>query len=352
MFGHADTHLRACRNHKCALVNQLIDVGTIDRAYCAVCTSKLKPLRSRRTYIEPAIPYEPPVSNITPTDNTKLLPSSKQTIPPTDNKVHEMSWDKEKSQWDCSCGLFFTVYLDKELHLDKNIPGRRRHFTHKKTEYGQTFWECWCGMCFDLASQASDHDQPMNGTPDPKPSGIAAYGTPHKPTTSTDWHCEESHVTGCPLPTASPKLHIPSNLYMSWKWLAMRFNTEWIAYLLGRYVAEGDDVGWWIEGMYFPHQSAQAAHVEAAPGEIKPGVIGDVHSHVRMGAFFSAEDKAHMNHDVHVVINANGDMETSIRAKLECSRFTRVKGSILFTADPETQTYAQTLSDLLKERKR
>lgn len=349
MGWQAISYIRSCRNHLCQSKGVVYNTGAEEKPKCPTCKCKLKPIRNGAAYTGAVVEYNAEgasVSSITPTDNSKLLPPSTLTN-------HEMSW-AAPTGWTCTCGKTFTVYLDKELHLDVNIPGRRRHITHRTTQMGITYWECWCGECFETLGEAGAHDQPMDGKPDPKPAGIASYGPqyhqPSEPVKSTDWSCTDAHTEGCPLPQVSPKLHIPMLMYATWQWLAMRFSTEWIAYLIGKYVDSGEEIGWHVESMYFPKQSAQAAHVQAEDGEIKEGVIGDVHSHVRMGAFFSGEDKAHMNHDVHIVINAKGDMDTSIRTKLECGRFSRTKGSVLFNADPSIQVHSTTLAEILKSR--
>jgi proteasome lid subunit RPN8/RPN11 len=115
-------------------------------------------------------------------------------------------------------------------------------------------------------------------------------------------------------------------MWDSWINLTKKFDTEWIAYLVGTKKNERE---WEVTDMYFPKQTATAVHVEAEQGEIREGTVAAVHSHVGMGVFFSKEDTDHANHDVEVVINRDSKYKMSVRVKLECGRFARVEGELL-----------------------
>lgn len=124
----------------------------------------------------------------------------------------------------------------------------------------------------------------------------------------------------------APTLTIPREMWESWINLAKKFDTEWIAYLIGKKVSDRE---WEVTDMYFPKQRATSVHVTAEPGEIREGTVAAVHSHVGMGVFFSKEDTDHANHDVEVVINRDAKYKMSVRITLECGRFARVDGELL-----------------------
>lgn len=335
----SDPNLKACRNHQCRRKGQAIFVGDFPKPKCRICFSKLKPLHM--PYDGPVLQYDPSeggivtVSNIISTDNKPLsLPASYLASKDnTDAKgfVHEVEWIKENTNWKCSCGEILQEYKDKELHLDLCVPGRKRHFTHyTRGPKGQITWDCWCGFSADNAKEGNAHDDPIVSSRD------NLIGFHKKNDTFT---CEATDgIKGCPI-VKTPNLVIPMQMYATWKWMAMAFPTEWLAYLKGHYDAEG----WHVTEMYIPKQKVTGTHVDVEDNQIEEGTIGDVHSHVNMNAFFSTEDERHFNHDVHLVINAAGNLATSIRVKLDCSRFTRMAASVFYTADEDTEFYANEL---------
>jgi proteasome lid subunit RPN8/RPN11 len=136
-----------------------------------------------------------------------------------------------------------------------------------------------------------------------------------------------SDLTGCPV-AKKTKVYIPYGMFSKWIFFAQSIQTEWLAYLKGD---ELEDGSYQITEMYFPPQRATGAHCEAEDGHIQPGTIGAVHSHVNMGVFFSAEDIAHMNHPVELVVNAKGEIKANSRTVLECGRAHRGDAEVLFT---------------------
>lgn len=152
-----------------------------------------------------------------------------------------------------------------------------------------------------------------------------------------------SDISGCPVAKKTVVL-IPLDLFNKWVFLAKRFPTEWIAYLLGGPV-EGKPDEYQITGMYFPQQWVTPAHCEPADQQIKPGTIGTVHSHVDMKAYFSTEDIMHFNHQVEIVLNRRGEFEANGRIQLECGRYHRGPAEVKFTGCAEVME----LENLLKE---
>ena len=174
---------------------------------------------------------------------------------------------------------------------------------------------------------------------------------PRPVTPSDEFVCSTPDVEGCPLQKNSGNslIEIPNNMYQTWVWLAKAIKTEWIAYLKG--TQDATTKVWTITEMYFPKQRANGGHVDAEDGQIVEGTIGSVHSHVAMGAFFSAEDKAHFNHPVEIVVNNKGDLAMCVRLTLDCGRFTRVStGAVLIGNDEQQATLADLRSKLTEQQ--
>jgi hypothetical protein len=167
------------------------------------------------------------------------------------------------------------------------------------------------------------------------------------------WEVEDGGCVdgNCPVEkdAEKPKLIIPREMWESWITLTKRFDTEWIAYLVGNKIKERE---WEVVDMYFPKQKATSVHVEAEQGEMREGTVAAVHSHVGMGVFFSKEDEDHANHDVEVVINRDAKYKMSVRVKLECGRFARVEGELLLRGNEKADDpLIKQLKEVLKEEK-
>jgi hypothetical protein len=148
-------------------------------------------------------------------------------------------------------------------------------------------------------------------------------------TTPKDWTCDAGQVNGCPI-AKTMDVHIPVNMYDEWVMLAEEFDTEWLAYLMGH---QSEDGTWIIDSYYFPKQVANGGHCNVVEGvegkdECLPNTIGSVHSHVKMGAFFSGEDVAHFNHPVELVINARGDIKANVAIQLQCGHPSRSEAKV------------------------
>lgn len=150
------------------------------------------------------------------------------------------------------------------------------------------------------------------------------------------FHCEESNeIIGiCPIAT-TPTILVPSLTWDHWMKLADRIATEWIAHLIGHIGANSKgEPAYIIERYYFPPQTASGAHVEVPTGySPRAGVIGAVHSHVRMGVFFSATDIKHSNWPVEIVINAKREFEAVVRHPLKCGIFAKNKAEVFLTGE-------------------
>lgn len=148
-----------------------------------------------------------------------------------------------------------------------------------------------------------------------------------------------SDLSGCPI-AQKPGVIVPLAMYHQWIFLAKQLDTEWIAYLKGEQREDGKYV---IREMYFPKQRANRAHCDAEDGEILPGTIAAVHSHVDMQVFFSAEDQAHFNHAIEMVVNSRGEIKANGRTQLECGRWHRGDAEIIYTGAEENLSLEQEL---------
>lgn len=188
---------------------------------------------------------------------------------------------------------------------------------------------------------------PTNGSPVRNyPSGSYSGGPPKANDT---WTCEVADVTGCPILKVEPVIEVPYELYNAWIDLAGDYDTEWLAYLQGEVNQQTGRAR--LTEMYFPKQDGKAAHVERPDDssvELRPGTIAAVHSHVKMQAFFSQEDIKHANWPVEIVINAKGEYECSMRMRLECGRFQRIKGKIILVGLKAGDVYRAALDEALK----
>lgn len=136
----------------------------------------------------------------------------------------------------------------------------------------------------------------------------------------------------CPI-AAVPKVYVPAKLWAEWINLAEDYDTEWLAYLIGRFVKDDDGSRYEITKIYFPPMRATGSHVEVDDDftGYQPNTIGAVHSHVKMGVFFSEEDKRHSNWPVEIVVNAKGEGKVQVRQQLECGRYAKNYSEILTT---------------------
>ena len=214
-------------------------------------------------------------------------------------------------------------------------------------------WICWCGDLFPSnTGQAGQHDRIVSTMRLSK----VPVGVPYHPVQETaqqpkndDWMCAggSPDISGCPLITVTmkPLILIPNEMWEKWCFWAKKFNTEWLVYLIGEEIPRDADNplgGYKLTDMYVPRQKVTGAHVTVDEEEVRtlktdhPGIIGDVHSHVNMGVFFSAEDEKHFNHPVHLVVNSRNEITSSIRITLECGKTSRTTGKLNLTGLEDT----------------
>ena len=165
---------------------------------------------------------------------------------------------------------------------------------------------------------------------------------------SDTFTCSVDGVSAC---SKAPQVDIlfDSRLWQSIVGLCERFNTEWMAYLIGQKDANGDYV---IAKLVFPEQTAGGAHVkrEVDP-EFKPepNTVGVIHSHVAMQAFFSSTDKAHANWPVEIVVNRKGEYEVSTRVQLPCGESMRRSSRVMLLTGGQLDSMEATLKEALRK---
>lgn len=152
------------------------------------------------------------------------------------------------------------------------------------------------------------------------------------------WTVACSELEGCPIDDKpTPEVIIPQEMFDAWVNLCWHTDLEWLAYLIGHVDEEDEDV-YHVTDYYFPKQIATGGHLDVDPSEVpREGVIGAIHSHVAMSAFFSGEDKKHFNHKVEMVLNREGNVKAAIQYKLECGRFARNLESEVTIVESEKQ---------------
>lgn len=254
----------------------------------------------------------PPLVDPTPDPtktNGKLLTDGPHDIIPTKDE-----WDDQEQ------GTFWAYYA----LLEKNGIVPWNNFKGNWYDFESYLGECGVGSGKPVVPVTLPPERLI------QKKGTVITFTPPKNDT---FECEPD-IKGCPIvDSAKPTVEMPHEMFLQWIHLTHAFDTEWIAYLKGRLRPE--DSVWVIESMYFPKQKANGAHVDAEDEKIEDGVIGSVHSHVGMKAFFSTEDEKHFNHTIEIVVNREAEVECCVRKQLECGRFSRVKTKVMLTGCDE-----------------
>lgn len=167
---------------------------------------------------------------------------------------------------------------------------------------------------------------------------------------SDTFTCSVDGVSAC---SKAPQADIlfSATLWQSVIGLCERFNTEWMAYLIGVKQEDGD---YEIKSLEFPEQTAGGEHVRREPdANFRPpaGTVGVIHSHVAMQAFFSNVDKQHANWPVEIVVNRKGEYEVSTRVQLPCGDSMRRTSRVLLLTDGQLDAMEVKLKEALKRGK-
>jgi proteasome lid subunit RPN8/RPN11 len=111
--------------------------------------------------------------------------------------------------------------------------------------------------------------------------------------------------------------------------LMKRFpNTEWLAYLQGNKETKE------VVDLIIPEQNVTSTNVVVINKPINSNIIGVIHSHHGMGAFFSGTDDAYinMNNDISIVVAHNGS-KAVIRWTTPCGSKCLVDGNVIIETE-------------------
>jgi hypothetical protein len=297
--------LKECRNKRCKRKGVIVDRP--NSRYCSVCGAKLKMVWTTERdglTLHPIIDMDPDVANRRPNKGGDQMRIGQ--------KITYSDWKGTYQSY-----LMYEQWFDGKLTDDEY--GAKLIAEHKGRQRGE-----------------DKEDRPKVHILAPK---------------NDVFTCGDAYVKDCPL-VGKPKhlAQMPHAMYLAWQFLATKHSTEWIAYLKG--CKDPATNLWIINDMYFPKQRAHGTHVDAEDGEIQPDTIGTVHSHVRMSAYFSPEDRAHFNHDIEIVVNSSGNLAISCKIKLECGKLSRVEGDgaqMLLSADTYSDNLDKQLTAQLTE---
>lgn len=155
---------------------------------------------------------------------------------------------------------------------------------------------------------------------------------------STEWKTEIKFVTKCDFhDEESGVIFMPIDVHT--KIMAMTDamgSTEWLGYLVG--VEKGG--AYTIFDLNVPEQEVTGASVDVI-GTTPEKVIGTIHSHHNMGAFFSGTDDEFIgsNHDVMIVVGSD-EYKARIRRKLPCGAFINAEAQIrIYSPDIDTKKF-------------
>ncbi len=173
-----------------------------------------------------------------------------------------------------------------------------------------------------------------SGEPSVKITGIPA---------SNEWHSDVEIVEKtCPHLTGKSNIFLSKDAMFKILYLLDKFpEKEWMGLLTGR----KENEGYLVENIIIPPQKNTSVHTEMendAVIEVERGtysnIIGWIHSHNKMSAFFSAEDRETASrNDVSIVVNNNMEFDALVRIKLPCGHIGLIKGEIKLQKDEEME---------------
>lgn len=126
-----------------------------------------------------------------------------------------------------------------------------------------------------------------------------------------------------------PKVYIKINTLMEKK-----NNIEWLTFLLG-YIDWDNDYAV-VEDLHIPEsQSVSAGDVDDidCDDSVRRKIIGVMHSHHKMGCFFSGDDWNYLNnnHDISIVVsnkNSKTEFKSVVRFKTPCGSYSHVESNV------------------------
>ncbi len=123
-------------------------------------------------------------------------------------------------------------------------------------------------------------------------------------------------------------------------------HTEWLAYLLG------DKDSRFVTDLYLPEQRVTGGDVTVTGSCDEPNVIGVIHSHHNMGAFFSGTDDTYINsnYDISIVVAHNGS-KAQVRWVTPCGHKLIADGTVVVESENlfDADEFLKKVDDVVSE---
>ena len=143
------------------------------------------------------------------------------------------------------------------------------------------------------------------------------------------WTADRQTVNSCELcDQRPPVVEITPSLLVKTETLLGKYpHKEWIAYLVGN---QNDNL-YRLTDLRIPkqEQSSATSDIDEADQTDQADVIGTIHSHHTMGAFFSGTDDKYLvpNHPVAIIV-ANSGWACKVRRELPCGHYLAMKAKL------------------------
>jgi len=351
--------IKCCRKRTCSRYK--IGVYRMNSKYCSACGSRMRPFWERDNDTPPLVDDAPDHRSVTRSAKSHVSPGgsvmSKQNAEkwPTPPSVKipipsREDWmkfnDTDGATWAGYAILIKACMLCEFV----DFPGQWNEYQAYLNQAGagqMTDPSAIKALIARIRAYATQHnlDWDTYNSFSTKPSGRDSKVVPIK--SADTFTCDDSDIAPC---SQAPKacVFMPGDMYINFIHLARRFNTEWLAYLKGTKSTDPKtgEIMWEVTDFYFPPQKVTATHVDIPDSyRVEDGTIGDIHSHVGMGAFFSTEDKKHFNWPLHMVINRKGETDIAIAHTLGCGKTTRLPATLYTTSSTTQDTLVKTLEE-------
>jgi hypothetical protein len=153
-----------------------------------------------------------------------------------------------------------------------------------------------------------------------------------------DAELEVIDTTNKAKPVAAFKINIQQFVKEKIEYLMKKYpSTEWLAYLVGEKVNDNDYL---VTDLIIPKQTVTGVNVYDVKynwNESDINIIGVIHSHHSMGAFFSGTDDAYINqnHDISIVVSTStsSSIESQLRIKVSNDRFLLITPTVVFLSE-------------------
>ncbi len=147
----------------------------------------------------------------------------------------------------------------------------------------------------------------------------------------------------------TPKIIVPYEIWHQIMALTKDLETEWLGYLGGSLLQDGD---WKVTGITVPKQEVTSTTVK--PTDTIPAE-GVVHSHVNMACFFSGTDDSYLNenHGFSIVVNQREDNKAVMRIELPCGALSIIDADVVieYPGSPDMSEFLDEAKKNIEEEK-